>query len=127
MFNKDITIINKWFNKETKKDEYKINHVKGFWSSNEGISISGTQLVKNDGVIVRILMSEQGYHSLKEFKENGIGWTLQNDDYIVKGLIDKVETLTKLKSEYDDVMKITKISIKDYGSLDMQHFEVSGE
>ena len=127
MFNKDITIINKWFNKETKKDEYKINHVKGFWSSNEGISISGTQLVKNDGVIVRILMSEQGYHSLKEFKDNGIGWTLQNDDYIVKGLIDKVETLTKLKSEYDDVMKITKISIKDYGSLDMQHFEVSGE
>lgn len=127
MFNKDITIINKWFNKETKNDEYKISHVKGFWSSNEGISISGTQLIKNDGVIVRILMSEQDYHSPKEFKENGIGWTLQNDDYIVKGLIDKVDTLTKLKSEYDDVMKITKVSVKDYGSTDMQHYEVSGE
>lgn len=127
MFNKDITIVNKWFNKETKKDEYKISHVKGFWSSDDGISINGTQLIKNDGVIVRILMSEQNYHSPKEFKTNGIGWTLKNDDYIVKGLIDKINTLTKLKSEYDDVMKITKVSVKDYGSLDMRHFEVSGE
>ena len=127
MFDKDITIINKWFNKQTKKDEYKINHVKGFWSSNEGISINGTQLIKNDGVIVRILMSEQDYHSPKEFKETGMGWTLKNDDYIVKGLIDEVDTLTKLKSSYDDVMKITKVSIKDYGSLDMRHFEISGE
>lgn len=127
MFDKDITIINKWFNKQTKKGEYKINHVKGFWSSDEGISVNGTQLVKNDGVIVRILMSEQDYHSPKEFKENGMGWTLQNDDYIVKGLIDEVNTLTKLKSSYDDVMKITKVSIKDYGSLDMRHFEISGE
>ncbi len=127
MFDKDITIINKWFNKKTKTDEYKINHIKGFWCSNEGIVISNTELVKSDGVIVRILMSEQDYHSPKEFKANGIGWTLQNDDYIVKGLIDKVDTLSKLKSNYDDVMKITKISVKDYGSLDMRHFEVSGE
>lgn len=126
MFNKDITLVNKWFNKETKESEYKISHVKGFWSSNEGVSISGTQLVKNDGVIVRILMSEQDYHSPKDFEENGIGWTLKNDDYVVKGLICKVDTLTKLKSEYDDVMKITNVSVKDYGSLDMRHFEVSG-
>ena len=45
MFDKDITIVNKWFNKETKINEYKISHLKGFWSSNKGVTISNTQLV----------------------------------------------------------------------------------
>ena len=127
MFDKDLTIINKWFNKTTKSNEYKIHYIKGFWSSNFGISINNTQLIKDNGVIVRILMSEQDYHSPKEFKENGIGWTLQKDDYIAKGIIDNVESISQLKNENEEVMKITNISIKDYGSIDMQHYEVSGE
>ena len=60
VFDKDITVINKYFNKSTKLNEYKVHHLKGFWSSNSGISISDTQLVKSDGLIVRILMSERG-------------------------------------------------------------------
>lgn len=127
MFDKNLTVINKWFNKTTKLQEYKISHIKGFWSSNFGININNTQLIKNDGVIVRILMSEPNYHSSKDFKENGIGWTLQKDDYIAKGIIDKVESISQLKEENDEVMKITNISIKDYGSVDMQHYEVDGE
>jgi len=126
MFDKDITIVNKWFNIETKQNEYKISHVKGFWSSNKGISISDTQLIKNDGLIVRILMSEEGYLSPKEFQSKNIGWTLQNDDYLVKGIVDSVTTIADLKDNYE-CMKITNIAIKDYGSVDMQHYEISGE
>ena len=126
MFDKDITIINKWFNIETKQNEYKISHVKGFWSSNKGISISDTQLIKNDGLIVRILMSEEGYLSPKEFQTSGNGWTLQNDDYLVKGIVDNVSTISKLKDNYE-CMKITNVAVKDYGSIDMQHYEISGE
>lgn len=126
MFDKDITIVNKWFNKATKQNEYKLHHLKGFWSSNERINISDTQLIKNDSLIVRILMSEVGYVSPKEFQNNGNGWTLQNDDYLVKGIIDNVSTISKLKEDYE-CMKITSISVKDYGSLDMQHYEISGE
>lgn len=126
MFDKDITIVNKWFNAQTKLNEYKISHVKGFWSSNKGISISNTQLIQNDGLIVRILMSEKGYVNPKEFEKNGIGWTLQNDDYLIKGIVNEVTTITNIKNNYE-CMKITNFAIKDYGSIDMQHYEISGQ
>ena len=126
MFDKDITIVNKWFNTKTKTNEYKLSHIKGFWSSSNGITISDTQLIKNDSLIVRILMSENGYVIPKQFQEAGTGWTLQKDDYLIKGLVDSVTTISNLKDNYE-CMKITNIAIKDYGSCDMQHFEISGE
>lgn len=126
MFNQDLTIVNKWFNKNTKRNEYKVSHVKGFYSSNNGISINGTDLVKLDGFIARILMSEEGYQTPKEFQNSPIGWTLQNDDYIIKGIVNTVNKVSELKDNYE-CMKITKIAIKDYGSIDMQHYEISGD
>lgn len=130
MFDKDITIINKWFNKTTKMNEYKIHHLKGFWSSNDGISISDTQLVKADGLIARILMSEAGYIDPKEYQKLTTindEWTLQNDDYLVKGKIGiEVKSINDILDNYE-CMKITNVAIKDYGSDDMQHFAISGE
>lgn len=126
MFNKDLTIVNKYFNKQTKDNEYKLSYIKGFWSSNNGIIISNTNLVKNDGFKASILMSEDGYVNPKEYTGKDNTWTLQNDDYLVKGIVKEITTLAKLKQDYE-CMKITNVSIKDYGSLDMQHFEVSGE
>lgn len=130
MFDKDITIINKWFNKTTKMNEYKIHHLKGFWSSNDGISISDTQLVKADGLIARILMSEAGYIDPKEYQKLTTindEWTLQNDDYLVKGKIEiEVKSINDILDNYE-CMKITNVAIKDYGSDDMQHFAVTGE
>lgn len=130
MFDKDITVINKWFNKSTKMNEYKIHHIKGFWSSNDGISISDTQLVKADGLIARILMSEAGYIDPKEYQKLTTindEWTLQNDDYLVKGKIEiEVKSINDILDNYE-CMKITNVAIKDYGSDDMQHFAVTGE
>ena len=130
MFDKDITVINKWFNKTTKMNEYKIHHLKGFWSSNDGISISDAQLVKSDGLIARILMSEAGYINPKEYQKLTTindEWTLQNDDYLVKGKIEiEVKSINDILDNYE-CMKITNVAIKDYGSDDMQHFAVTGE
>lgn len=126
MFDKDITVINKYFNKSTKLNEYKVHHLKGFWSSNSGISISDTQLVKSDGLTVRILMSERGYVNPKSFAGEDGTWTLQNDDYLVKGIVDNVDTITTILDNYE-CLKITNIAIKDYGSDDMQHFAITGE
>ena len=130
MFDKDIIIINKWFNKTTKMNEYKIHHLKGFWSSNDGISISDAQLVKSDGLIARILMSEEGYIDPKEYQKLTTindEWTLQNDDYLVKGKIEiEVKSINDILDNYE-CMKITNVAIKDYGSDDMQHFAVTGE
>ena len=127
MFDKDITVINKYFDKTEKKSKYKVSYVKGFWSSNDGISINGTQLTKADGLIARILMSEEGYQKSDDFKENQTGWTLQNDDYLVKGKVKDFTTTTKLLDDYEDVIKITNIATKDYGSEDMWHWAITGE
>lgn len=131
MFDKDITVINKWFNKSTKLNEYKVHHLKGFWSSNTGISISDTQLVKVDGLIARILMNENpGYVDPKEYQkllEVSNEWTLQNDDYLVKGKIEiEVKSINDILDNYK-CMKITNAAVKDYGSSDMLHFAVGGE
>ena len=72
-------------------------------------------------------MSEKGYVKPNEFQESDVSkWTLKNDDYLVKGTVDTVSTIAKLKEDYE-CMKITNVSVKDYGSIDMQHFEISGE
>lgn len=126
VFDKDITVINKYFNKSTKLNEYKVHHLKGFWSSNSGISISDTQLIKSDSLTVRILMSEKGYVNPKSFTGEEGTWTLQNDDYLVKGIVDNVDTITTIIDNYE-CLKITNVAIKDYGSDDMQHFAVTGE
>ena len=123
MFDKTITIVNK--NKTNGTITYKGSVVKGFWSSNTGISINGVDLVNTHGVIVRILMSEEGYVSPKNY--TGTGWTLRNDDYIVKGTITEQTIDIKTLLDNYECMKITNVAVKDYGSFDMHHFEVSGE
>ena len=127
MFDKDITVINKYVDKETKTPKYEVSYIHGFWSSDDGISISGTQIRKADGMIARILMSEPNYQKPEDFKINQTGWTLQNDDYLVKGKVENFTTIPKLLEDYQEVMKITKIGIKDYGSEDMWHWAITGE
>lgn len=127
MFDKDITVINKYFDRTTKSNKYKVSYIKGFWSSDDGISINNTQIRKNDGYYAMILMNEKDYQLPRDFKESQKGWTLQNEDYLVKGIVENFITIPKLLEEYQDVMKISKISTADYGSEDMRHWEVSGE
>ena len=87
MFDKDITVVNRYID-ANRNTQYKATCVKGFWSSNNGISINGTDLVKADGLISRILMNQEGYQSPKEFEQNQTGWTLKKDDYLVKGQVE---------------------------------------
>lgn len=127
MFDKDITVINKYFDRTTRQTKYKVSYIKGFWSSNDGISINGTQLIKADGLSARILMNQTGYQKPESFKNEQIGWTLQNDDYLVKGKVENFTNITKVLEDYKDVMKITNIATKDYGSEDMWHWAITGE
>ena len=129
LFDKDITVINKYIDKETKKTKYKISHIKGFWSSNDGVSIKGTQLTKQDGLNARILMNDsrnETYQIPEEFEREQKTWTLQTDDYLVKGIVENFTTITELLDNYKDVMKIISVATKDYGSEDMWHFVITG-
>ena len=131
MFDKDITIINKYIDKEH-KTRYKVSFIKGFWSSSKGISINGVLLQSSDNLTAVILMSElsqdkQSYQEPKEFEKNQKGWTLREDDYLVKGKVEDFTTIIKLLENYREIMKITKVSTNDFGSEDMWNFEITGE
>ena len=125
MFDKDITIINRYVD-STRATKYKVSYVHGFWSSNDGISINGTNLIKSDGSSARILMIEPKYQKPSEFLKEQKGWTLKNDDYLVKGIVKDFTTIANLLENYPEVMKITNISTKDYGSQDMWHWAITG-
>lgn len=127
MFDKTITIVNKWFNKSTKLEEYKTHQVKAHWENSQEISINDIALVKADSTICYIKMSEKGYKSPKEYQEApDNSWTLKNDDYLVKGIVKEINTIAELKDNYECI-KVKKVSTMDYGSEDMQHWEISGE
>jgi hypothetical protein len=57
-------------------------------------------------------------------------WTLQDGDYIVKGLVsDEITTsplftMSQLKAKYDSVMQIKSVDTMDMGSPSMQHWQV---
>lgn len=128
MFDKDITVINQYIDENHKK-AYKVSYVKGFWSSNDGISINDTQLIKNDGLSARILMNDsrnEEYQKPEDFRKEQKTWTLQNDDYLVKGKVLDFTTITKLLESYREVIKITNVATKDYGSKDMWHWVITG-
>ncbi len=128
LFDKDITVINKYID-ENRKPQYKVSCIKGFWSSNDGVSISGTQITKSDGLSARILIFDsrnEEYQKPKDFEKEQKTWTLKPDDYLVKGIVKDFTTITNLLKDYQEVIKITNIAIKDYGSGDMQHFAITG-
>lgn len=128
MFDKDITVINQYIDSSHNK-AYKLSYVKGFWSSNDGISINGTQLIKSDALSARILINDSRneiYQKPEEFKKEQRTWTLQNDDYLVKGKVENFTTITKILEDYQEVLKIINVAIKDYGSEDMWNFSITG-
>lgn len=59
-------------------------------------------------------------------------WTLSTDGnggttFFVKGeVVEPEKTEQMIEMLYDDVYKVTKVDMKDFGSTDMQHFEVGG-
>lgn len=132
LFNKDLSVINKYYDKEEKKNKYKITHLKGFFSSDDGISINGTQITRSDGLSARILIYDSRnpeYQKPEEFEKDPTNWTLKPDDYIVKGNVYNCITPTEVLERYgsSNVIKIVKVGIKDYGDKELQHFVVTGE
>lgn len=59
-------------------------------------------------------------------------WTLSTDGnggttFFVKGeVVEPEKTEEAIEMLYDDVYKVTKADMKDFGSADMQHWEVGG-
>lgn len=52
-------------------------------------------------------------------------FTFQPEDKIVKGVIPDTVAFEDLEASYDDVVTITYVETADYGSYNMQHWELT--
>lgn len=126
--NCDITVYNKYIeNRETK---YKKSYIKNVhWEDTEGFNILQSGLTSADKSKIYIPFYSCGeYVTPIEFRKTQEGFTLQSEDIIVKGLIDdEFTTVKNLEKNHDYVRLITTVDVRDYGSKDLQHFEVGAK
>lgn len=112
--------------------------IKGvFWEDGKKVNVGETGLVSADLTVVFIPFSNTaGYLKPVEFrraKDRTEHFTLDNGDIVVRGLTDFELTSEKganekaLRQQYDDVMTIVSVEKNDFGSPEMQHWEVTAK
>lgn len=68
------------------------------------------------------LADKSGYWTLKDGGKASAG-----ECFFIKGQITAVTSLAQCKNDYDYVYSVTSVDIRDFGTSDMQHFQVGGK
>lgn len=132
--NSDITIYNKYFDKETRLDKYQRTVLSGvFWNDKKGYNRLTSGIESADEVLVLVpfkVGSNKQYISPKEFErleDKSNYFTLQEGDRVVQGEIDFEITgkLSDLDKQHE-AFTVTSVDTKDFGSYHMRHWEISG-
>lgn len=127
MTNTKMTIYNQYIEPNTHNKLYKKHVIENvFWDDSLGINLN-KGYENADKVNVYIPFDKNDLTDYKNPKQFiGEGWTLQNGDYMVKGEID-IDNINGIKdlSQYDPFI-MTVCDNKDFGSSNMQHFELRG-
>ena len=138
MTNADITVYNRQFDKVQDKYIYLRTYLTGVnWQDSKGIRIAESGVVSDDRTRIFIPLDvdaeDKQYKKPKTYKrmdDKSLFYTLDNEDIVVKGIIDfdltgnPGENVSSLQAKYDDVMVITKVIDNRYGSRTIQHFEL---
>lgn len=138
MTNADITVYNRQFDKAQDKYIYLRTYLKGVnWQDSKGIRIAESGVVSDDRTRIFIPLDvdaeDKQYKKPKTYKrmdDKSLFYTLDNEDIVVKGIIDfdltgnPGENVSSLQAKYDDVMVITKVRDNRRGSRTIQHFEL---
>lgn len=127
--NTNMTIYNKYIEPFTHKTIYKKHLIDNvFWDDSLGVNLN-MGYENADKVNVYIPYNTNDFSTYKNSKEfNGVGWTLQNGDFMIKGETESgLEEISGIKelSNYE-VFTMTVCDNKDFGSSNMQHFEIRG-
>ena len=129
--NASMSVYNKYTTEE-KNVVFKKHLIKNvFWDDSKGINLNhGYENADNVNVFIPKSQNDMsGYVKPKKYKGLNNTWTLENGNFIVKGNTDENEVLSikELIKKYDDVFTITLVDNKDFGSLEMHHFEIRGK
>lgn len=126
--NTNISVFNKHTDSFTKDITYKKHIIdKALWFNDKTVTLN-QGYENNDDITVFIPKNENDMSEyVKPKNYNGIGWTLQNGDFIIRGLVtDNEVSGIKDLSNYE-VFVITTVDDNDFGSEDMHHFEIRGK
>lgn len=126
MFDKDITIFNKLYDKEKRTVVYKRTVLKGVHTEmTQSSDFADKEMRANDTLFVSIPFSFEGYVKPKEYQENFLcKWTLQEGDIIVVGVIENDIDSPKYLKHLDNVYTIKSVEVIDYSVTCLNHFEV---
>ena len=129
--NTSMSVFNKYTDEEKNVifKKHLIDNV--FWDDSKGIN-RNLGYENADAVNVFIPKSQNdmsGYVEPKKYKGLSYTWTLENGDFIVKGNAEENEvfSIKELVKKYDNIFTISLVDDKDFGSKDMQHFEIRGK
>lgn len=130
MTNTKMSVFNRYKEPFTNNVSYKkhvVEHV--FWDDSLGINLNtGYENADKVNIYIPFDKNKSDLENYKEPKQyNGNGWTLQNGDFIIKGEVaeSEVDGIKDLKAY--EAFEITVIDKKDFGSYNMQHFEIRGQ
>lgn len=133
--NADITIYNRYFDKETRLDKYHRTVLYGvFWDEVKAVNRIQSGLEDTDKVTIIIPFSvttDKKYVPPKAFDKlpDKTGYfTLQEGDRVVRGDInfEIIGKMSDLDKEYE-AYTITSVDTKDFGSPHMRHWEVGAK
>lgn len=129
--NTSMSVFNKYTDEEknVRFKKHLIDNV--FWDDSKSVNLN-LGYENADEVNVYIPKSQNdlsGYVEPKQYKGESGTWTLENGDIIVKGNVDEEEIsmIKELTKKYDNTFTITLVDDKDFGSSNMQHFEIKGK
>lgn len=125
--NTNMSIFNRYTEPFTKAVTFKKHVIDNvFWDDSQGVNLDkGYDKVDKVNVYIPKDKNDMsGYVPPKQY--NGSNWTLNNGDLIIKGEVTETEVSgIKDLSNYE-VFIITMVDDKDFGSSNMQHFEIRG-
>ena len=127
MFNQKVTVYNRYEDPVTKQDIFKRTVIdRAHWEAVEGITLGNMNISTSNTITVVIPLKQDGYVPQGEFV--GTGWTLKENDYIVKGESTKEITSFADLHKTDFVMVITSFEINDYAKIDrLNNYTIVGK
>lgn len=140
-----VTVYNVTENPDTLALEYNITFLRGvFLDRHEAASIEKSGLRDADAATLFIPFSVNAVDAVTETPKQYIGpkayrqlsdtsgyWTLETggissptDCFFVKGEVVNYNGYNRIREAYDDVYDVTTVDTRDFGSPDMQHWQV---
>lgn len=120
--NSDITIYNRVYDKAQRLYTYNRTVINGcWWFAQQHASVDSDGVHGADTYTVRI-PNLDGYVTPDKYK--GEGWTIAEDDYIVRGEAEDITKPADLEKEKRQVMKVTGWNDDRFGGT--PHLKVTG-